>query len=375
MLKLKTKDKEFCKRLLTDLVNISSVSGEEKEIIGYLEKFFCHMGFKSRRIPRGARRSNLVISIGKGEPMLCINAHADTVPPNGKSQAKASLRKGKLYGLGSADDKGPLVAAICAFKNLAVHAKEDISLKGRIDLFVSIGEERGGEGTEIGIKNGYRCKGALVCEPTGLNIIRAHSGVYFLDITTCGKAAHGSRPWLGKNAILEMIDLVNEIKNVVRKRKKFHLVGEPSLNLGTIQAGDIPNRVPDKCCAKIDMRLMPGEDMASFRKAIDRIFKKKRWRSASYTVMQDREPMGTDKNDILVKALSRAICDVMGRSPKCLGNRGWTDAGNFDCFLNVPAIVFGPGEMGLAHSQNEHIKLEEVYSAAKIYERFIRSYY
>ena len=368
MQNLKAAEK-FCKTVLKDLVNIRSVSGEEERLIVYLEKLFSELGLKARRIPPKLKPSNLLVSIGQGEPVICLNAHADTVPPAGKSKPRARLVKNRLYGLGSSDDKGPLVAAICAIKNSGIDKGH---LKGRVDLLVSIGEERGGEGTELAIRSGYRCGGAVVCESTGLDIAIAQSGVYFIDLKTKGIACHGSKPWQGKNAILEMMDLVAQIKKVVETRKHFPLTGQPSLNLGAIQAGDIPNRVPDSCSARLDMRLMPGENMASFKKAIAKIFKKKRWRSASYIVTQDREPMLTDKKNTVVRALSRATRCVLGYSPRCLGIRGWTEAGNFSHFLNVPAIIFGPGSMGRAHSADEWIELEEVYQAARIYELFIK---
>lgn len=364
---LKTTEK-FCKRVLKELVNIRSVSGEEEKLIVYLEELFPKLGLKARRIPPKLKPSNLLVSIGQGEPVICLNAHADTVPPAGKSVPRSRVVKNRLYGLGSTDDKGPLVAAICALKN---SGQANVPLKGRIDLLISIGEERGGGGTELAIRSGYRCKAAVVCESTGFDIAIAQAGPYFIDLKTKGVAAHGSKPWQGKNAIFEMMDLVAQVKKVVESRKHFSSIGPPSLNLGAIHGGDIPNRVPDSCSAKLDIRLMPGENMASFKKAIAKIFKKKRWRSASYFVKY-REPMVTDRKNILVKALARATRHVLGHSPRCLGIRGWTEAGNFSSFLNVPSIIFGPGSMGLAHTENEWIDLEEVYQAARIYELFIR---
>ncbi len=84
--------------------------------------------------------------------------------------------------------------------------------------------------------------------------------------------------------------------------------------------------------------------------------------------------MLTERKGILVRAISSAACMVLGNHPKCIGIRGWTEAGNFARILKIPAIIFGPGLIGAGHSQNEYIELKQIYSAAKIYETFIKVY-
>ena len=356
-------DDQYVIRLLAELVNIPSVGPEEHEILLFLEGELRRLGLAPERIPVAEGRFDLLCRIGSVSPILCLNAHADTVSPSGNSIPKARIEGGVMYGLGSADDKASIAAMIGALKSIL---DSGAKLGGTLDFLISVDEEGMGTGVCTAIEQGYRCDMAIIGEPTSLEIVPTHSGLIFLDIVTFGKATHGSIPMEGINAIDRMNELVSGLRAVLSEYPAHPLLGPPSLNLGMIRAGDRPNRVPDRCEASVDIRIVPPMTVQPVLDRIDAYFEQ--WPGkAEYTVTKSKPTLDTPHDSPLIGALISAGEAVRGTAPRIVGWRGWTDAESFRTGLGVDAVVFGPGSLTQAHSADEFVKLSEVLDASRIY--------
>ena len=354
---------EYLIKLLADLVNIPSVFPDEYEVMLFLERELARIGLSTERIPVSERRFNLLTRLGSGSPVLCLNSHSDTVPPNGDSVPTARIDGGVMHGLGSADDKASLAAMIAAVKAIA---ESGARLKGTLDLLISVDEEGEARGVRTAIKDGYRCDMAVTGEPTSLEIVPTHCGLVFLDIVTHGKSAHGCIPTEGVNAIDRMYDLVSGLRAAITDFPAHPLVGPPTLNLGIMRGGDRPNRVPDRCEASVDFRLVPPMTLTQVLARVEDYFGK--WGDqAEYTVTKQCETLDTAHDSPLVGTLAAVGERASGTKPSIGSWRGWTEAESFQTGLGIDAVVFGPGDIRQAHSSNEFVELDEVRQAARIY--------
>lgn len=362
--------KRYCADLLTKLVDIPSVFPDEEEVMLFLERELATLGLKPQRIDVYEGRFNLLCRIGSGSPRICLNAHADTIPPNGESMPCARIDGDTLYGLGACDDKASVAAMITAGLEIASRAEE---FAGGVDVMVSVDEEDGGCGVETAIKKGYSCDYAIVGEPSDLDVVPAHNGLLWLYLTARGVAAHGSAPWAGINAIERMMGVVEELRNAISTFPPNDLTGPMSLNLGIIKAGDLPNRVPERCEAVVDIRIAPPTTLAQVQEAVRAVLESKDWLSCESG--KGRDGLSTPLASPLVQAALGCAAEL-GVKNKVVGGRGWTEAESFRTLLGIDAIVCGPGSMKQAHTSNEFVKISEVQKAAELYvkcaERLLR---
>jgi succinyl-diaminopimelate desuccinylase len=353
--------KEYSVELLKKLVNIESVNGNEKNITEFIEKELSSFGLDTKRIYIGKNRYNVLAKIGNGKRTICFNAHADTVPPSGKSIPKASVKNGKVYGLGSSDDKGGIAAMLAMAKVIS----KDPPKASSIDILVTVDEEGDAEGAKAAIESGYRCDYAVVCEISELNILRANMGLIFLKLKTFGVSGHGSAPWKGENAIEKMFELTGRLKKYALSFRKNSIIGPFSLNLGAIKGGDIANRIPDYCEAVIDFRICPPKKSGEVLKGIKKIIKD--FGKAGFELIKTKEPMETIESSPLINILKPAVKSVTGKTPKVSGIRGWTEGSSFRNMLGVDTVVLGPGGFTEPHSGNEFVSIEQLVKASKIY--------
>lgn len=357
--------KRYCAELLTKLVDIPSVFPREEEVMLFLERELTTLGMRPERIDVEEGRFNLLCRIGSGARRVCLNAHADTVPANGESTPGSRVDGDIIYGLGSCDDKASVAAIITAGLEMASRAGE---LDYGVDVMVSVDEEDGGTGVETAINKGYKCDFAIVGEPSNLDIVSTHNGIMWLTLTAKGVAAHGSAPWVGVNAIERMMEVVEELKAAVGLFPPNPVTGPNSLNLGIIKGGDLPNRVPEHCEAIVDIRVVPPNKLAEVRDALQPVLDSHDW--LSYKGGKAREGLDTPESSPLIQAVM-ASARELGREPKVIGGRGWTEAESFRTMLGIDAIVCGPGSMQQAHSSREFVSISETQQAAELYVRAI----
>lgn len=372
---------------LAELVSIDSVNptlsaqgGGEARITEYLERFFGELGAEVTRQPVFENRCNLIARL-KGRDSrrsLMFEAHMDTVgiasmevDPLG-----AAVVDGRLYGRGACDTKGSMAGMICALREL-------VRREGRppIDLvFVgSMDEEYRAAGIYALVDSGFRPDAAVVGEPTGLSIVTAHKGCFRFDIVTRGKAVQSSKPEQGINAICKMADVIDAVRSRLEpacRARRHALVGSPTINLGIIAGGREVNTVPDICRLTVDRRVIPGESReqveGEFLELIAALGKADPSFSAGLENQFFDPALDVDQDTLLVRSARQACEQVLGKA-ELRGVTYGSDASKLAA-VGVPSIVLGPGDIVNAHSAREHVLLEEVVQAARIYGRLIEAY-
>lgn len=301
-----------------------------------------------------------------GARSLLFNGHVDVVGVDGMIHAPfdATERDGRLYGRGASDMKGG-VAAMCA---AAARAGE---LRGDIIVTAVCDEEWQSAGTAALIASGVRADAAIVTEPTGLRIMPAHRGFVWMEAHVHGRAAHGSRWDLGIDAIRDAGLLLAEIDRLdseVLPRRVHRLLGRPSIHASTIEGGTGLSTYPDRCTLRLERRTIPGELTTQVESEIAdacaRVREKRPEFRADVSVLFAQPPSDVAPDAPIVRALEQELSERrMDVAP--FGMSAWTDA----ALLNeagIPAICFGPGDMGLAHAAEEYIQLEEIERASDI---------
>jgi acetylornithine deacetylase len=318
-------------------------------------------------------RPNVVARTGSpGARSLMFNGHLDVVGIEGMTHdawGNGASDTQRIYGRGSSDMKSG-IAAMCA----AAARAADGALSGEILVTAVADEEYESLGTRALIERGLRADAAIVCEPTRLAIMPAHLGFVWIDITTHGRAAHGSRWDLGVDAIrhaglvLAEIDLIDADE---LPKRSHPLLGRPSIHASLIEGGMGMSTYPDKCTVRIERRTIPGETPADVRRELEdacaRVAARRPKFRADVTVTFSQEP-----SDVAVDApIVRALGEVLGAAGQVVrveGMTAWTDAALLNA-AGIPAICFGPGDIGLAHAAEEYVLIDEIERATEILAR------
>ena len=333
-------------------------------------------GVQADVIDAAPGRPNVIARLGgkSGGRTLMLNGHLDVVGVEGMvHEPFAALeRDGKLYGRGSADMKGG-VAAMCA---AAVRAADSGSLKGEVIIAAVADEEWSSIGTKALIDLGIRADAAIVTEPTRLAIMPAHRGFVWFTITVHGRAAHGSRYDLGVDAIRLAGLLLGELDALEQRelaQRSHPLLGRASLHASTIEGGLGMSTYPDRCVLRIERRTLPGESPALTRIQIDAACERVRAQRpefrADITLDLAQGPSDVAVGAPIVRALESAIA-AEGGTAGVAGMTAWTDASLLND-AGIPAICYGPGDIGLAHAAEEFVPLDEVEEAASVLARLV----
>jgi acetylornithine deacetylase len=324
---------------------------------------------------------------GASEDAVWFDAHLDTVSAegmafeplqrgaDGASPLFAARTEGDvLYGRGSADDKGSLAAMMAALIRVAGDA---VQPPATVIFTATADEEYQMRGLRSLLDSGLRARAAIVGEPTGLEIIVAHKGVARFQVVTRGKAVHSSRPDEGLNAIYAMAAVVQALEAYAKGgvgRESHPLLGRATLSVGIIRGGEYVNVVPDRCQIDVDRRLLPGEEG---RRAVTDV---RTYLHNAVGQEIDLEVTGPtllvpgldiSEAEPLVQAALAAAKQVVGRA-SINGMTGTTHAGPLR-EAGIPALVFGPGAMGQAHTAAEQLDLSQVEQAAAFYEVLMRN--
>ena len=355
----------------TFLPDRPELTGEER-VAEFLAETARSAGIEVRRQAVLPGRKNLIARIspsGKVRKRIMLTPHMDVVPAPG-SAFRPKVRNGRMYGRGTCDTKGSVSAFFSAFLDLA--RKGPLPRETEI-LFVGlVDEEFGQAGSRRLAEKGPVGDLAVAGEPTGLKVVSSHKGNLWLRLKTQGKSAHGSTPQHGRNAIAAMgpvLDFLFDEYPKILARKSHPLLGSPTLSVGKIIGGTQPNVVPDECTIDLDRRTIPGESEASVKKEMVKALKAKGIASPSFCLSRSVPclPLDTDPDLPLVRSFLRAA----GKR-KPTGVPYFTDASPI-ATGGTPALVFGPGNIAQAHSDDEWVELEQVERAHAIVSRFLGS--
>jgi acetylornithine deacetylase/succinyl-diaminopimelate desuccinylase-like protein len=369
-------------KLLRELIALPSVNNAllppkhpdagEKRVADFLAATAAKAGLDIEFQKVFPGRANILARLtptGKVRQRILLAPHMDTVGAMTQDQFNPHETNGRLYGRGACDTKGSVAAMLTAVCELAGSRRRpsstEIVFAGLVD------EEIGQGGSRALAASGFRADLAIVGEPTRLRVVTAHKGNIWLGIETRGRAAHGSRPELGENAVLAMARIVEllETKYAAQLRRRRHpLLGHPTVNVGTINGGVQTNIVPDRCRITVDRRTIPGESNASIRKELKRLLGGKGW---SYAEAQGREapclPMETSAKLPLVRAFLRSA-----GQPRPAGVNFFCDASVLS-HGGTPSVVFGPGDIAQGHTRDEWISLASLERGRRMLVQFLAS--
>lgn len=356
------------KQLVSKLVKSKTTSDRPEEIKKcfdfirtQLEK---HSNVYIRDYLRNGKQS-LVASFSKSKKFDCILVgHLDVVPAE-DAAFEPRIEDDRLYGRGTSDMKGPDAAMILAFLKMA-----EMDDPPDIALMLTGDEEVGGfDGVKYMVEEGYKADCVVV--PDGgdnFEIVLAEKGVYHAKITAKGKTAHGSRPWLGENAIEKLIGVYKRLKTEFPLPKGKDRWG-PTLNLGKIKGGDAANKVPDSAYMHLDIRYTEKFTKADIRKKVKKVIQ-----GASNVDMKELVTgacMHTDAHNEYLQKFKEIAEEKIGKEVKLVKEHGASDA-RFFSEKGVPVIICKPVSSP-AHIDGEWIDLESLKTYQEIVEEFIIS--
>jgi len=361
---------------LRELINHNTVNppGNEKILADLIHERTQKLGLISYLEDVEEGRSNIISSIkNEGDKHLVFSGHLDTVPI-GDVSWKTDPFEGRiigdqLFGRGASDMKSGVAAMILAIEYLL---KAGVKVGGTVTFVGTIGEEM----NAIGAKNvmqGESLKNAtaiVVGEPSKNQILFAHKGALWLKIEFKGKAAHGSMPEKGTNAILAANEFIHEFKTYKLPGSDHLDLGKATVNIGTISGGTSTNMVPDSCSLTIDIRTVAGHDhqeiVNEIRLLLEPLCNRERV-SYAISILNDLPAVATPKDDPFIVQSITTANELFGfkHEPKTVNY--YTDASVFAQYLNVPILIYGPGEPEMAHKVNEYVFIKDYINSIKFY--------
>jgi len=344
-----------------DSVNPSLVPGGagETAIATFIADTLRTMGIDAVLQDAAPGRPN-VIAVIEGRrrgPSLMLCGHSDTVGVDGMSAPFTPVeRDGRMYGRGSQDMKGGVAAILGAARTIAEKGLD----AGSVIVAIVADEEYASIGAEALVKE-WGADAAVVTEPTDLTIAVGHKGFEWVEVTTEGVAAHGSRPQEGVDAIAHMGRVLSRIERLQQalSTKPHPLLGPPSVHASLISGGRELSSYPDRCTLQLERRTVDGEApeiaLVETQKILDALRAEDPKFGASARFLFGRRPYVTPPEH----PLPRLTREALGSRQSTTGAMTfWTDAAILGA-AGTPSIVFGPGGAGL-HSVEEYVRIDEV---------------
>jgi succinyl-diaminopimelate desuccinylase len=280
--------------------------------------------------------ANVGADEASGVPTVILHGHLDVVPAHA-DQFEPRVEGDRLIGRGAYDMKGALAAMMCALRDAAEQRAVQVRFVCAPDEESDDMDDRA---TDALVRAGLRADFAITGEPTDLHIGVQAKGVVAFRLQVEGRAAHGSTPWLGDNAVLKAVDVFRAIESLPFARESSDLFDRPSINLGRIMGGDALNKVPDRCVVDVDVRYLPEQDpgeILSQVRALDDVEVLKTF---------IRAPAIVSRTDPYVRALRDAVGSAVEGEVLSVGRDGASDAVSF-LEAGIPAVEFGP--VGAGH--------------------------
>jgi acetylornithine deacetylase/succinyl-diaminopimelate desuccinylase family protein len=365
-------------KLLQTLVRFPSITGSEAEIGAFVAGYCRDIGLLVEIVEAEPGRPNIIATWDSGRPgpTLLLNDHLDIVPPGPIEHWRyppfdGVVADGRVHGRGTIDTKSGLTTLL-----IAIGAARAIGLPiaGKLVAIFTCDEETGGKlGMQHLGRNGYlKADLAVVAEPTTMRVEIATKARIGLEITTSGVATHGARPWLGHNAISDMARIVTGLEDLAERlgERRHPRMGRPSLNVGTIDGGTVPNMVPNQCRIGVDRRLLPDETkeqaIGEIAAVIDEIRSRHPKLDATLAERIWWPGYMLEENAPIVAIAANAFEKVLGHRPEIGVKDAGTDASWIHSLAGIPVIMFSPGNGPEAMNANESVSIDDMVTATKV---------
>jgi succinyl-diaminopimelate desuccinylase len=349
-------ERVLCERLISyDTSTVEGIRAAQGFVKGWLEA-------REIDVKHAIHNDLPVLSAQVGAssgPTLVFHGHVDVVPGR-PEQFDPRVEGDRLIGRGAYDMKGGLAAMMCALCDVAPNASVAVRFMCAPD---EESEDVDTRSTDVLVDEGFKGDFAITGEPTDLHVGVEAKGVLAIRVGVQGRAAHGSTPWLGDNAITKAIDVFRRIESLPFSRESSEMFDRPSINLGRIVGGDAINKVADTCTMELDIRYLPNQDpgeiLAQIRGIPDIVVSK----------TFGRIPAQVSRTNPYVLAL----CDAVSRSTHgeamSVGRDGASDAVSF-LSAGIPAVEFGPTGAG-HHGPDEWVSIASLARYRKALRDFV----
>jgi acetylornithine deacetylase len=352
-----------------DSVNPSLVPGAagEGEIARSVIDWAVHAGLEAELVEPTPGRPSVVVrarGTGGGRSLL-LCAHMDTVGVDGmQAPFDAHVDGDRMYGRGAYDMKSGLAAALVACREAA-----GLGLAGDVIVAAVADEEHASLGVQD-ILQVVHADAAIVTEPTELELTVAHKGFAWLEIEVSGKAAHGSRPALGVDAIVKTGPILTALGELERSlaERPHPTLGPGSVHASLIEGGRELSTYPDRCVLQIERRSLPGETAELIERELEQLLERCRAADPELVVtcrtLLVRDPFEVPEGAEIVRSVLAAATAELGTAPPTIAVPYWADSA-FLAAAGIPTVLFGASGAG-AHAAEEWVSIRDVVSATRI---------
>ncbi len=358
--------------LLSELIAQPSENppGNEGTCAEFLSSFLLKHGVDCCLVEVALSRPNLYATIGGPGPTLVLCGHLDTVPAGEgwtRDPFKGTLSDGHIYGRGSCDMKAGLAAMTWAL--LAIK-RSGVLTHGTLALHAVIDEEVSSAGARKAAAD-HRADWVIVGEPSNGQVLATGNGQLNFEILFLGKAVHSSHPEDGRNAIHDAAAFISLVEDESARLAgtPFPGIGPATYSVGLVRGGRGGSTVADRCQVTLDRRVLPSESLeaaeAQVRHLLRRLESERpglRWelsRTVAFPPLR-----GAEAGD-LEQALNRAVADLGGMvTSERRGMRFASDAAWYEA-AGCPSVVFGPGDVTVAHQPDEHVAISDLFAATR----------
>lgn len=380
-------NEEVCK-ILSEIVSVDSTFGREGDCGRVIEKICKEHGLNVEIMPVNGDRFNVMITLGadsyKEQKLgLMLHGHYDTVPVLDMQEPFVTkIQDNKMWGRGIVDQKSGLVASICAAIAIKRSGKQ---LKKPLCVAAIVDEESEHRGSYTLVRSGVDSEYAIVTEPTNTRTCEfGCKGTSPVRITVKGLTAHASNPWIGINAIQKSMPILDGLFKMEFPEVDIGELGklQGTLCVSKMDAGTAYNNVPGEAVIWMDRRTVPGENtalaLAQVNAVIDEAKKQDPELKATAEVARPdwhwqpiRErglnPTHMDTNCDLYHILQRAATKSGLPLLEKKYSNGYNEMDFLINDLDIPTLVYGPGDGQMAHSPREEVDIDEVCNVAEVY--------
>jgi len=348
-------------------------SGEQEAAV-LVAEWLDSWGLDTRITEISPNRFNVIGKLEGEGPTLLLNGHLDTVGVGGMTVPPfdAKVKGGRIWGRGSCDMKAGLAAILAATNRLTEEGP-----RPNLIVAMTADEEHASLGMCALADSSPSADLAIVTEPTRLAVMPAHKGFLWVRAVFKGRAAHGSRPDLGIDAIRHAalyVSALDDYGEQLTSRPAHPLLKYGSVHAGTIQGGSAASVYPDACEIVLERRTMPGERpekvLQEFQRILDELSEREGDVSASLEQTLERPGTEVPEDSRLVQGLLKAG-QKHGIPPAVEGMTAWVDAALLN-EIGIPAVCYGPGDIAQAHSADEWVELGQIEKCADVLESFAR---
>lgn len=355
---------------------LSPDAADEQEIAAFVADWCRDRSLDVRIVDADGRPSVVAVARGTGGGRsLILNGHFDTVGVEGMDDPfRPRVEAGRMYGRGAGDMKASVAAMMVTLAGVRT-----MDLSGDVVMTAVADEEAYSVGTTAVLDSGVTADAAIVTEPTNGEVLVAHKGFVWADVTTRGRAAHGSRPEDGLDAITKMGAFLRGLEDLqaeLEQRTGDPMLGPGSVHASIIAGGREMSSYPATCRLGVERRTVPGETARIVITELEEIAEQCRRADPDFRATIDltfeRRPYSIDAGHEIVELVRTVAERTSGHRPRVAGSAGWMDAALLS-ERSIPTVIYGPAG-GDFHGDDEWVDVKSIETCAEVLTEVAKAY-